>query len=725
MIHANTKNKSFLKMYYILKEMGIRNNTFFLQLYDETLYDIDPLDEEHLTEEQKLRVHIEISKNPWYYFREIVKIPMTDIKLDFELTRATLAIIWSLLNDLHSYIVIPRQCYKSYTVACFYSWLIYWGAKNFTGTFFAQNDSLVTQNLARVKDIRESLPKYLNLKSNNDTDNQHMLVYNAGDFKNTLITKAPGMNEEAANNVGRGNSTMGQWYDEFAFIPYIWVQYGAAIPAYSTVAKAAERNGSHHHIIITTTAGNKKTKTGAWAYDFLQNCAPFTELLYDKCYFDENDNCLGIKKEEVLDYIANNNTGQFFLRIEYSWHELSKPVNYLEEMKRLMSGLDEFNRGVLNIWSDSNADHPLGQERVQELVQTVVDPTKVVMVDNIYVLKYYRDPELCKSQSKCIVFGMDCGGNTRRDYSTLVGVDVTNSEVVCTLRVNQFSINRFARAVAYILLYLFPEATLVGERNYVGKPVLETITEIIGSSRVYKDKDDQPGVMLQHKLRNIMYGDVLRVSVIELGKYIHDNTIISEIAGLITDKNGRIDHNQNGGHDDLLIAYLYCRWFIMYCSTKRAYIDEIYFNSRIDNDMTIDQVNDAAEYSNDRSSYDYVMKDRGTAMNIEKAMKHRENSDDFVSMQIKRSMDLVNQSSHEEYDTNVFSMYEKYRSTKEIDEKDINVDVVAEEHKNEYHEYTEDLDKDDPVKVTKETKEIRDTSEDAPPNIFSFNFKIA
>ena len=259
--------------------MGISNNTFFLQLYDETLHDIDPLDEDHLTPEQKLRVHLEIQKNPWYYFREIVKIPMTDSKLDFELTRATLAILWSLLNDLHSYVVIPRQCYKSYTVACFYSWLIYWGAKNFTAAFFAQNDGLVTQNLTRIKDIRESLPSYLNLKSNADTDNQHSIVYRAGDFTNTIITRAPGMNEDAANNVGRGASTMGQWYDEFAFIPYIWVQYGAAIPAYSTVAKAAERNGSHHHIIITTTAGNKKSKTGAWAYEFLQNCAPFTELL--------------------------------------------------------------------------------------------------------------------------------------------------------------------------------------------------------------------------------------------------------------------------------------------------------------------------------------------------------------------------------------------------------------------------------------------------------------
>ena len=75
---------------------------------------------------------------------------------------------------------------------------------------------------------------------------------------------------------------MGQWWDEFPFIPYVWVQYGAAIPAFSTVSAAAEKNGSHHHIIITTTAGNKNTKSGAWAYQFLNECAPFTELLYDK-----------------------------------------------------------------------------------------------------------------------------------------------------------------------------------------------------------------------------------------------------------------------------------------------------------------------------------------------------------------------------------------------------------------------------------------------------------
>ncbi|MDE7099972.1 MAG: hypothetical protein K2N99_01970, partial [Malacoplasma sp.] len=422
-----------------------------------------------------------------------------------------------------SYIVIPRQCYKSYTVAICYTYLIYWGTKNFTAAFFAQNDSLVTQNLSRVKDIREALPKYLNMKSNSDTDNQHSLIYRTSEFSNSIITRAPGMSEDAANNVGRGASTFGQWWDEFAYTPYVSTAYGSAIPAYSTVSKIAERTGSRHHIVITTTAGNTASKIGAWAYEFFKACAPFTEYLYDMCEYDSDGVPLSVNRAEIKDYINNNNQGQHFLRIEYQWYELSKPMDYLDEMKRLMPGLDEFNRGVLNMWSSSQANHPLGQERVEALCKMVADPTKIIMVDKIYVCKFYRDPTLLKSQSHHIVFGMDCSGNTRRDFSTLVGVDVTNSEVVFTLRCNQYSVTRFARAVAYILLYLFPKSILVPERNYVGLPVIEIIAENMGQTRIFKDeKDEKIGVDLKHKLRNIMYGDVLRVSVYEHGSKIHD-----------------------------------------------------------------------------------------------------------------------------------------------------------------------------------------------------------
>lgn len=718
MIQYNTKNKSFLRMHYILKSMEIENNTFFLQLYDESLIDINPLDEDNLSDEQKLRVHIEITKNPWYYFREIVKIPMTDTKLDFELHRGTLAILWSLLNDLKSYIILPRQCYKSYTVCVFYSWLIYWGAKNFHTAFFAQNNFLVTQNLSRVKDVRETLPKYLNMKSNNDTDNSRTLIYNNKEFKNSITIRAPGMNEDAANNVGRGQSTMGQWWDEFPFIPFVWVQYGAAIPAFSTVSEKAEKNGSHNHIIITTTAGNKNTKSGAWAYQFLQECAPFTELLYDKVIKDNDGNVIGANINEIKDYISNNNGGKFFLRIEYMWYDLSKPMDYLEKMKAECGGMDEFNRGVLNIWTDSNADHPLGQERVQALVETATEPVKVVMIDKIYVLKYYRDPDILKGQSDRIVFGMDTGGNTRRDYSTFVGVDITNSEVVCTLRVNQYSSIRFAKAIAYILTYLFPKSTLVGERNYIGGVILETIGRIIGNSRLFKDNDNMPGVKLYHKLRELMYGDILRVSVVERGHLIHDKTIINEIAGLQTTKSGRIDHNPNNGHDDTLIAYLYCRWFIMYCKTKGIYYDNILFNCMINQNISEEDLKFMRQNEDGASTYGTVMNNAGDIITKNKLARTKDYNNDYLQFQIMKAMDSA-LDLDPDVRKNPESFMDLYDSSPKIDEKDVAVDYAKDNES--YHEYSENLDKDDPDKIAEETEEIRDKSDD-PVSLFKFNF---
>ena len=465
-------------------------------------------------------------------------------------------------------------------------------------------------------------------------------------------------------------------------------------------------------MIITTTAGNKKSKTGAWAYEFLQNCAPFTELLYDKCVYDNDGLPISINKTEILEYITNTNHGQQLLRIECQWYELSKPVDYLDEMRRLMPGLDEFNRGVLNQWSDSNSDHPLGQERVQALMDTIIDPVKITMVDKIYVCKFYRNPEELKRQSHHIVFGMDCSGNVRKDFSTLVGVDVTNSEVVFTMRCNQYSITRFARTVAYILLYMFPNSVLVPERNYTGLPVCEIIAENMGQSRIYHDiKDGQLGVSMVHHLREIMYGDVLRVSIFEHGSKIHDKTIIDEIAGLQTTKSGRIDHNPNGGHDDTLISYLYCRWFIMFCKTKSKYMDLIYFNSRLDN-TSEEEVEEMAQYSTDRSAMDFVY---GNANNEEivKNSKRREMNNDFVVNKLKDTIDNVLYNEINQQRHGIGDYINDYDTTSRIRSDEIDIDDIAEEYINDAPQYTGNLDDDDPENIVKKTYVQRDTSNDS------------
>ena len=78
MIHYKTKNTSFLKVHLFLKKKGVKNNAFFLELYDETLEDIDPFDYDNLTEETKQRILIECSKNFWYFIRECVRISASD-----------------------------------------------------------------------------------------------------------------------------------------------------------------------------------------------------------------------------------------------------------------------------------------------------------------------------------------------------------------------------------------------------------------------------------------------------------------------------------------------------------------------------------------------------------------------------------------------------------------------------------------------------------------------
>src|SRR5574344_1994395 len=79
-VHTSTKNESFVRMHHILKKMGIVNNAFFLALKDKDLLDINPFDPEHLTTEEVAKITYEIKINPWYYFREILRIPASSIE---------------------------------------------------------------------------------------------------------------------------------------------------------------------------------------------------------------------------------------------------------------------------------------------------------------------------------------------------------------------------------------------------------------------------------------------------------------------------------------------------------------------------------------------------------------------------------------------------------------------------------------------------------------------
>jgi len=121
-IHTHSKNTSFLRMYKVLKNNGVENNKFFLKLYDCDLMDVDPHDKK-LSKEVKAKIIVEILKNPFYFLREVVRIPVPGKALKFELNRGTLATIWAILNNFNIILLLPRQRGKTIGVASVLTWI--------------------------------------------------------------------------------------------------------------------------------------------------------------------------------------------------------------------------------------------------------------------------------------------------------------------------------------------------------------------------------------------------------------------------------------------------------------------------------------------------------------------------------------------------------------------------------------------------------------------------
>lgn len=207
---SKTTNRTFLKMYVILKKLGVKNNKFFLKLYDKNLQGINPFDEDNLTEEQKLRIKIEIQRNPYYFLREIVRIPVSGGLKRFEIHRGNLALIFCMLNCINLVAILPRQHFKTITTVCCYIWIYYFATENTAILFFNKEFGDSKNNLKRFKEIYDELPSYLKApKTKKDIDNLEYIVN--GNNKNSIRAMPAATNEVDADKKGRGATTALQY----------------------------------------------------------------------------------------------------------------------------------------------------------------------------------------------------------------------------------------------------------------------------------------------------------------------------------------------------------------------------------------------------------------------------------------------------------------------------------------------------------------------------------
>lgn len=456
--HMSTTNKSFLEMHKYLEDSGIQNNKFMLALLDPDLASIDPYDP-NLSRQMKTKVLRECLYNPWYFFREIVRIPDSGQAsgVKFELSRGNLALLFCLMMNLNSFLELPRQCGKTISSLCWYLYLFNFGTANAEMSFLNKKLDDSKLNLQRLREIRDLLPSYLKMDQAFAPDGSRVKGKNNVETlqhpvnSNKVRTVPSARNKVAAASLMRGRTTPIIYIDEYGFIPYNSIIYTNMVPAFNTASQNAKRNGSPYGMLITTTPGMLTTDEGVEAFTLKESATPFSERWYD------------LTKEQIYD-IVGSNTNSNFVYIKYTYPQLGKSEEWFRNICILMrKDWDGIRREVLLEWSNSTENSPFRAEDLDTIKGLLRQPINTVLLLNKYELKIYEKMNL-KYPS---LIGVDVSGGYQRDSSAITVVDSFSTRVTAELNSNFISTPELARIIYEIVSKWLPNAVVNIERNGV------------------------------------------------------------------------------------------------------------------------------------------------------------------------------------------------------------------------------------------------------------------
>jgi hypothetical protein len=552
-----------------------------LVLYDAELQYINPFDK-NLPPEWQHRVHAEIIRNYWYFLREIVRIDVSGGTTSFEFNRGNLALSWMIHNNINSYTEIPRQTFKSGTVAARIAYMWAFASMHSKCSFMANTEETCKGNLERVKMVLRNLPWYIQMLNEKlDTNNKESLMSSV--TNNTIVVRNPPNSEQQAMNKGRGSTEETQWFDEPPHTKCIKTIVLNSSFSWGKAKISAAANNAPYARIFSSTPGVLGTPEGDYIFSvFLPQCIPFDEkLFYDQPSLD--------KLKELVHVQSQND----FVYIRFTYKQLGLGEDYFEEQCRLSQNDQEaIEREVLLKWARRSSDSPFTVEQLNRVYKNLKPPIGTVTIRNTYVLKFYEKPDTKKKY----VIAVDCSGMLDNDYSSIAFIDPQTFGVVGTLRSNARTAYSNTTSFTYAIvdiMRMFPEAILAIEKNNMGIAIIDSVmtldpelTERMYSSDLEPNQkavnngygySDNENINLRKDFkrtmvygfdtvsarRNQMFSEVLGIVINELYDVIRDYDIYVELNNIIRNNKGRLDHRQ-GKHDDLLFAYLIGLWVLCY-----------------------------------------------------------------------------------------------------------------------------------------------------------------
>lgn len=572
--HMSTNNKSFLEVSKFLEDLGITNNKFMLVLIDPDLASIDPHDP-NLSRQMKTKVLRECLHNPWYFFREVVRIPdsgqATGVK--FELSRGNLALIFCLMLNLNTFLEMPRQTGKTISSLCWYLYLFNFGTANAEMSFLNKKMDDSKLNLQRIREIRELLPSYLKMDQAFAPDGSKVRGKNNVETlqhpvnSNRIRTVPSARNKVAAASLMRGRTTPIIYIDEYGFIQYNSIIYTNMVPAWNTAARNAERNKTPYGMLVTTTPGLLTTDEGQEAFTMKETATPFSERWYD------------LSRDQILDIIESN-TNSNFVYIRYTYQQLGKSEQWFKDLCVTMrKDWDAIRREVLLEWSNSTENSPFRAEDLDIIKGLVRQPIQTVLLLNKYELRIYEKLNLKYPP----LVGVDVSGGYQRDSSAITVVDSFTTRVTAELNSNFISTPELANIIHQIVANWMPNAVVNIERNggFGSSVIARLLQTSIRKNLFYSIKDKVIeervyGTAIHKKTQKTkVYGsdstkaererlmEILRDRVEYHKDKIISPIIYDELCGLEVKKNGKIEHSTNT-HDDQVFSWLWAL-YIYYC----------------------------------------------------------------------------------------------------------------------------------------------------------------
>ena len=340
------------------------------------------------------------------------------------------------------------------------------------------------------------------------------------------------------------------------------------MPAFSTAAANAERNGAAYCRIFSSTPGDLDSPAGQAAQAILDKTCRWTETYYD------------LGPEKAKEIIASNSENGICY-IEYSYKQLGLGEDWFRKLCKLVNGdPTAIKRELLLQRIRGSKDSPFSEEdlmAIQEIRPVILEEYFIM---DIYQLNVYKElnPKIP------YLVGVDVATGVNNDSTAVSVVNPYTLQIDAEFRSPIMGYPDLKRFLYQLVKKYIPNCVLCIEKNHGGDAVIQDLRESVLNRNIYHSMskelvDDNNakmnkghiereverrrnyGVFTGTKSRALMI-DLLFLTVQENKDRLTSHYVIDDILKLVR-KNGKVQAAA-GEHDDSIMSYLIALYVYTY-----------------------------------------------------------------------------------------------------------------------------------------------------------------